>query len=150
MYTSFFGLNEKPFSITPDPRYLFMSERHGEALAAAWRWGPAFEAFAESAALANELDDAVAERVAALLEAAPEAQGAVKVLLRGVGGAVENKALPRFTARLIAADGAVVQSTTDTLGVIDADSAAAIAGRPLCRETAKRACSFRRSPARAT
>ena len=33
MYTSFFGLNEKPFSITPDPRYLFISERHGEALA---------------------------------------------------------------------------------------------------------------------
>jgi general secretion pathway protein A len=33
MYTPFFGLNEKPFSITPDPRYLFMSERHGEALA---------------------------------------------------------------------------------------------------------------------
>ena len=33
MYTSFFGLHEKPFSITPDPRYLFLSERHGEALA---------------------------------------------------------------------------------------------------------------------
>ncbi|MDH3273287.1 MAG: AAA family ATPase [Gammaproteobacteria bacterium] len=33
MYTRFFGLNEKPFSITPDPRYLFMSARHGEALA---------------------------------------------------------------------------------------------------------------------
>jgi general secretion pathway protein A len=33
MYTSFFGLNEKPFSITPDPRYLFLSERHSEALA---------------------------------------------------------------------------------------------------------------------
>jgi general secretion pathway protein A len=33
MYTNFFGLNEKPFSITPDPRYLFMSEQHGEALA---------------------------------------------------------------------------------------------------------------------
>ena len=33
MYTSFFGLNEKPFSIAPDPRYLFMSERHTEALA---------------------------------------------------------------------------------------------------------------------
>ena len=33
MYVGFFGLNEKPFSITPDPRYLFMSERHGEALA---------------------------------------------------------------------------------------------------------------------
>lgn len=33
MYTSFFGLVEKPFAITPDPRYLFMSERHAEALA---------------------------------------------------------------------------------------------------------------------
>ena len=33
MYTSFFGLNEKPFSITPDPRYLLMSERHTEGLA---------------------------------------------------------------------------------------------------------------------
>ena len=33
MYTKFFGLNEKPFTITPDPRYLFMSERHGEGLA---------------------------------------------------------------------------------------------------------------------
>src|SRR5688572_7866787 len=33
MYTSFFGLGEKPFAITPDPRYLFMRERHAEALA---------------------------------------------------------------------------------------------------------------------
>lgn len=33
MYTSFFGLNEKPFAITPDPRYLFLSARHAEALA---------------------------------------------------------------------------------------------------------------------
>ena len=33
MYTQFFGLKEKPFAITPDPRYLFMSERHAEALA---------------------------------------------------------------------------------------------------------------------
>ena len=33
MYCNFLGLNEKPFSITPDPRYLFLSERHGEALA---------------------------------------------------------------------------------------------------------------------
>lgn len=33
MYASFFGLNEKPFAITPDPRYLFLSERHAEALA---------------------------------------------------------------------------------------------------------------------
>ncbi|MGH8129793.1 MAG: AAA family ATPase [Steroidobacteraceae bacterium] len=33
MYTSFFGLNEKPFAITPDPRYLYLSERHTEALA---------------------------------------------------------------------------------------------------------------------
>jgi general secretion pathway protein A len=33
MYAPFFGLNEKPFSITPDPRFLFLSERHAEALA---------------------------------------------------------------------------------------------------------------------
>ena len=33
MYTRFFGLTEKPFAITPDPRYLYLSERHAEALA---------------------------------------------------------------------------------------------------------------------
>ena len=33
MYTEFFGLSEKPFSITPDPRYLYMSRRHADALA---------------------------------------------------------------------------------------------------------------------
>ena len=33
MYTKFFGFNEKPFTITPDPRYLFLSERHNEGLA---------------------------------------------------------------------------------------------------------------------
>ena len=33
MYAPFFGLQQAPFSIAPDPRYLFMSERHREALA---------------------------------------------------------------------------------------------------------------------
>jgi general secretion pathway protein A len=33
MYTTHFGLTEPPFSITPDPRFVFMSERHREALA---------------------------------------------------------------------------------------------------------------------
>jgi len=33
MYTSFFGLHERPFAITPDPRYLYLSERYAEALA---------------------------------------------------------------------------------------------------------------------
>jgi general secretion pathway protein A len=33
MYASFFGLKQAPFSTAPDPRYLFMSERHREALA---------------------------------------------------------------------------------------------------------------------
>ncbi|WP_256079900.1 ExeA family protein [Massilia sp. YIM B04103] len=33
MYTQFFQLKQSPFSIAPDPRYLFMSERHREALA---------------------------------------------------------------------------------------------------------------------
>lgn len=33
MYHEYFGLTEAPFSIAPDPRYLYMSERHREALA---------------------------------------------------------------------------------------------------------------------
>ncbi len=33
MYAPYFGLTQEPFSIAPDPRYLFMSERHREALA---------------------------------------------------------------------------------------------------------------------
>jgi general secretion pathway protein A len=33
MYLPFYGLTEKPFSITPDPRYLFLGGRHAEALA---------------------------------------------------------------------------------------------------------------------
>ncbi|HEX7441885.1 MAG TPA: AAA family ATPase [Caldimonas sp.] len=33
MYAQFFGLKQEPFSIAPDPRYLFMSNRHREALA---------------------------------------------------------------------------------------------------------------------
>jgi general secretion pathway protein A len=33
MYERYFGLNEKPFSITPDPRYLYLTARHAEALA---------------------------------------------------------------------------------------------------------------------
>lgn len=33
MYTHYFQLKQSPFSIAPDPRYLYMSERHREALA---------------------------------------------------------------------------------------------------------------------
>jgi general secretion pathway protein A len=33
MYAEYFGLKQAPFSIAPDPHYLFMSERHREALA---------------------------------------------------------------------------------------------------------------------
>ncbi len=32
MYESFFGLREKPFALTPDPEYLFLSESHQRAL----------------------------------------------------------------------------------------------------------------------
>jgi general secretion pathway protein A len=32
MYLDFFGLNEKPFGLTPDPKFLFFSEKHREAL----------------------------------------------------------------------------------------------------------------------
>lgn len=33
MYKDYFGLKDNPFSIAPDPHYLYMSERHREALA---------------------------------------------------------------------------------------------------------------------
>jgi general secretion pathway protein A len=33
MYTEFYGLREKPFSLSPDPRFLFLSDSHREALA---------------------------------------------------------------------------------------------------------------------
>lgn len=33
MYERFYGLKDRPFSIAPDPRFLFMSHRHKEALA---------------------------------------------------------------------------------------------------------------------
>jgi general secretion pathway protein A len=33
MYNQFFGLKEKPFEITPDPQFLFLSDSHREALA---------------------------------------------------------------------------------------------------------------------
>jgi len=32
VYTSFFGFSENPFNLTPDPRYLFLSRYHKEAL----------------------------------------------------------------------------------------------------------------------
>src|SRR6266850_3417491 len=31
MYEEFFGLKEKPFNLTPDPRFFFLSENHREA-----------------------------------------------------------------------------------------------------------------------
>jgi general secretion pathway protein A len=33
MYTAFYGLREKPFSLSPNPRFLFLAESHREALA---------------------------------------------------------------------------------------------------------------------
>jgi len=32
MYTAFFGFKENPFNLTPDPRYLYLSRYHREAL----------------------------------------------------------------------------------------------------------------------
>src|SRR3970040_2384140 len=31
MYEDYYGFTEKPFSLTPDPKYLFKSETHGNA-----------------------------------------------------------------------------------------------------------------------
>ncbi|MFP6655247.1 MAG: AAA family ATPase, partial [Myxococcota bacterium] len=33
MYTAFYGLREKPFALSPDPRYLYLAGSHREALA---------------------------------------------------------------------------------------------------------------------
>jgi len=33
MYTKYFGLKENPFALSPDPRYLYLSQRHQDALA---------------------------------------------------------------------------------------------------------------------
>ncbi len=33
MYEQFYGLEERPFSITPDPRFVYLSQRHQDALA---------------------------------------------------------------------------------------------------------------------
>jgi len=33
MYTQYFGLKENPFVLSPDPRYLYLSQRHQDALA---------------------------------------------------------------------------------------------------------------------
>ena len=33
MYTAFFGLTDKPFNMTPDPAFLFLTDQHREALA---------------------------------------------------------------------------------------------------------------------
>ena len=33
MYLTYFGLREQPFGVTPDPRFLYLSAAHKEALA---------------------------------------------------------------------------------------------------------------------
>ena len=33
MYLDFYGFREKPFSLTPDPRFVFLSKNHREAFA---------------------------------------------------------------------------------------------------------------------
>ena len=33
MYTAFYGLREKPFALSPDPRFLYLATPHREAMA---------------------------------------------------------------------------------------------------------------------
>ena len=33
MYEGYYGFTEKPFNLTPDPKYLYLSQRHSEAFA---------------------------------------------------------------------------------------------------------------------
>ena len=46
MYEQFFGLSENPFSLTPDPRFIFPSHSHDEALAHLRYWLEHREGFA--------------------------------------------------------------------------------------------------------
>src|SRR5687767_4184665 len=46
MYEKFFGLSENPFSLTPDPRFIFSSRSHDEALAHLRYWVEHREGFA--------------------------------------------------------------------------------------------------------
>ncbi len=32
MYEAYYGFTEKPFNLTPDPKYLYQSRRHTEAV----------------------------------------------------------------------------------------------------------------------
>ena len=33
MYEAFYGFKEKPFNLTPDPKFLYLSRKHNEAFA---------------------------------------------------------------------------------------------------------------------
>jgi general secretion pathway protein A len=33
MYTEFFSLKERPYSMSPDPRFIYLTDQHSEALA---------------------------------------------------------------------------------------------------------------------
>src|SRR5512140_610329 len=46
MYEQFFGLSENPFSLTPDPRFIFASRSHDEAVAHLRYWVEHHEGFA--------------------------------------------------------------------------------------------------------
>src|SRR6202008_2195942 len=46
MFEQFFGLSENPFSLTPDPRFIFASRSHDEALAHLKYWLGHKEGFA--------------------------------------------------------------------------------------------------------
>ena len=37
MYLDYYGFSDKPFALTPDPKFLYLTKGHKEALAAVWR-----------------------------------------------------------------------------------------------------------------
>ena len=46
MYEDYYGLSEKPFSLTPDPKYLYRGQSHGNAFDLLRDWsseGPAYD-----------------------------------------------------------------------------------------------------------
>ena len=77
MYESYFGIREKPFSLAPDPSYLYLSEGHREALAHL-RYG--LEGEAGFVLLTGEVGTGKTTVCRCLLEQVPEGTNVALVL----------------------------------------------------------------------
>ena len=79
MYLSYFGLNEPPFAITPDPRFVYLSSRHEDALAHL-RYGLGQEGSGGFVQLTGEVGTGKTTLCRLLLEGLPERTRAALIL----------------------------------------------------------------------